>query len=181
MVYTYHIVWQDSDISWSSRWDRYLASGSHKVWPTPQAAEACPHARAPMPVGLTPAFSLARAPRRQIHWISVVNSLVIVFVLTGVVALIVLRTKRRDIARYNQDDLEVRRDGRPRAYHVKAARANAPRHGRARMTRPRRAAKLVHGDVFRPPRHSEWLAAFVGGGIQVGMGRPCARATERRS
>ena len=27
--------------------------------------------------------------------------------------------------------------------------------------------KLVHGDVFRPPRHSTVLAALVGAGLQI--------------
>lgn len=27
--------------------------------------------------------------------------------------------------------------------------------------------KLVHGDVFRPPRHPKLLAALVGAGLQI--------------
>ncbi len=45
----------------------------------------------------------------QIHWFSIVNSVVVVFFLSGIITMIIIRTLRRDIARYNTDeDLEVR-------------------------------------------------------------------------
>ena len=37
-----------------------------------------------------------------IHWFSIINSLMIVLFLTGMVAMIMLRTLHRDIAKYNQ-------------------------------------------------------------------------------
>lgn len=45
----------------------------------------------------------------QIHWFSIFNSFMMVIFLTGLVAMIMLRTLRRDYARYTQ----VRRDGVP--------------------------------------------------------------------
>jgi transmembrane 9 superfamily member 2/4 len=42
----------------------------------------------------------------QIHWFSIVNSLMIVLFLSGMVAMIMLRTLYRDIARYNQLETE---------------------------------------------------------------------------
>ena len=41
----------------------------------------------------------------QIHWFSIINSLMIVLFLTGMVAMIMMRTLRRDISQYN--DLET--------------------------------------------------------------------------
>lgn len=40
----------------------------------------------------------------QIHWFSIINSLVVVFFLSGILTMIMIRTLRRDIARYNTDD-----------------------------------------------------------------------------
>jgi transmembrane 9 superfamily member 2/4 len=77
-----------------------------------------------------------------IHWFSIVNSLMIVLFLTGMVAMIMLRTLRRDIAKYNQ--LET-----------------------AEEAQEETGWKLVHGDAFRPPPHCSLLATCVGTGIQL--------------
>jgi transmembrane 9 superfamily protein 2/4 len=78
----------------------------------------------------------------QIHWFSIVNSLMIVLFLSGMVAMIMLRTLHRDISKYNQ--LETAEDAAEES-----------------------GWKLVHGDVFRPPRGQSWLAVFVGTGVQL--------------
>jgi transmembrane 9 superfamily member 2/4 len=77
-----------------------------------------------------------------IHWFSIVNSLMIVLFLTGMVAMIMLRTLHRDIAKYNQ--LES----------VEEAQEET-------------GWKLVHGDVFRPPPQASQLATYVGTGVQL--------------
>ncbi|KAL9649741.1 hypothetical protein ABK040_009556 [Willaertia magna] len=77
----------------------------------------------------------------RIHWFSVVNSLLIVFFLTGMVALIMLRILRKDIMFYNRDDEEDPGD--------------------------ETGWKLVHGDVFRTPKNPVLLSVSVGAGIQV--------------
>ena len=77
-----------------------------------------------------------------IHWFSIVNSLMIVLFLTGMVAMIMLRTLHRDIAKYNQ--LES----------VDEAQEET-------------GWKLVHGDVFRPPPNASQLATYVGTGVQL--------------
>lgn len=80
----------------------------------------------------------------QIHWFSIVNSLVVVFFLSGILTMIMIRTLRRDIARYNADEsLEE--------------------------TLEESGWKLVHGDVFRPPRYPKLFAALVGSGVQIFM------------
>ncbi|XP_049852575.1 transmembrane 9 superfamily member 4-like [Schistocerca gregaria] len=78
----------------------------------------------------------------QIHWFSIVNSLVVVLFLSGILTMIMVRTLRRDIARYNADegpDETIEETG----------------------------WKLVHDDVFRPPRYSRLFAAVIGSGIQI--------------
>jgi len=78
----------------------------------------------------------------QIHWFSIINSVMIVLFLTGMVAMIIVRTLHRDITKYNQ--LESGEDAQEET-----------------------GWKLVHGDVFRPPANSSLLATFVGTGVQL--------------
>ena len=47
-------------------------------------------------------YILQSLPETRIQWFSILNSLVIVLFLSGMVAMILLRTLHRDIARYNQ-------------------------------------------------------------------------------
>jgi len=87
-------------------------------------------------------YILASSAHTNIQWFSILNSMVIVLFLTGMVAMILLRTLHKDIARYNQLDLD---DDAQEEF----------------------GWKLVHGDVFRPPRHSMLLSVFLGSGVQV--------------
>lgn len=76
----------------------------------------------------------------QIHWFSIVNSLMIVLFLSGMVAMIMMRTLHRDISKYNQLDAEDLQE--------------------------ETGWKLVHGDVFRPPTYAGLLCVYVGTGVQ---------------
>lgn len=87
-------------------------------------------------------YILDSMPHTNIQWFSILNSLVIVLFLTGMVAMILLRTLHRDIARYNQIDSD---DDAQEEF----------------------GWKLVHGDVFRPPQTSMLLSVFLGSGVQV--------------
>lgn len=87
-------------------------------------------------------YILESMPHTNIQWFSILNSLVIVLFLTGMVAMILLRTLHKDIARYNQMDSE---DDAQEEF----------------------GWKLVHGDVFRPPKYSMFLSVFLGSGVQV--------------
>ena len=60
----------------------------------------------------------------------------------GIVSMILIRTLRRDIAKYNQED-------------------------EMDDTIEESGWKLVHGDVFRPPRFRLLLTACVGSGVQL--------------
>ncbi|KAK7377120.1 hypothetical protein VNO80_02540 [Phaseolus coccineus] len=77
----------------------------------------------------------------QIHWFSIVNSLMIVLFLSGMVAMIMLRTLYRDISKYNE--LETQEEAQEET-----------------------GWKLVHGDVFRPPNNPDLLCVYVGTGVQ---------------
>merc|ERR1719424_517313 len=78
----------------------------------------------------------------QIHWFSILNSLMIMLFLSGMVAMILLRTLHRDITKYNE---------------LATAEEAAEETG----------WKLVHGDVFRKPKHSKMLAVALGSGSQI--------------
>lgn len=78
----------------------------------------------------------------QIHWFSIINSLMIVLFLSGMVAMIMMRTLYRDIANYNQ--LETQDEAQEET-----------------------GWKLVHGDVFRAPVNSGLLCVYVGTGVQI--------------
>lgn len=82
-------------------------------------------------------------PDDEIHYFSIVNSLMIVLFLTGVVAMIMMRTVHKDIASYNE--MQTLEEAQEES-----------------------GWKLVHGDVFRPPTFSPMLlSVLVGTGIQL--------------
>mmetsp|Transcript_4466 Transcript_4466/g.5527 ORF Transcript_4466/g.5527 Transcript_4466/m.5527 type:complete len:636 (-) Transcript_4466:845-2752(-) len=78
----------------------------------------------------------------QIHWFSIINSLMIVMFLTGMVAMIMMRALNKDIARYNNEES-------------------------AEDAQEETGWKLVHGDVFRPPAMPMLFAVFCGSGVQI--------------
>ncbi|XP_063003525.1 transmembrane 9 superfamily member 4 [Elgaria multicarinata webbii] len=107
LLFTYSVLWKESDIKWASRWDTYLTMSDV-----------------------------------QIHWFSIINSVVVVFFLSGILSMIIIRTLRKDIANYNkEDDIED--------------------------TMEESGWKLVHGDVFRPPQYPMILSSLLGSGIQL--------------
>lgn len=82
-------------------------------------------------------------PDDEIHYFSIVNSLMIVLFLTGVVAMIMLRTLHKDISSYNE--MQTLEEAQEES-----------------------GWKLVHGDVFRPPAVSPMLlSVLAGSGVQI--------------
>jgi len=82
----------------------------------------------------------------KVHWVSILNSMVIVFVLSAMIAAILVRNLRRDFARYNKlaTDEEKAEDLEEFGW------------------------KLVHADVFRPPSsYPMLLAVACGTGAQI--------------
>eukprot|EP01120_Amphizonella_sp_Union-15-10_P007188 TRINITY_DN23_c0_g1_i1.p1 TRINITY_DN23_c0_g1~~TRINITY_DN23_c0_g1_i1.p1 ORF type:complete len:659 (-),score=111.43 TRINITY_DN23_c0_g1_i1:71-1984(-) len=76
----------------------------------------------------------------QVHWFSILNSLMIVLFLSGMVAMILMRTLHADLRRYNAQDPEEPDET---------------------------GWKLIHGDVFRPPERGMLLSVLIGSGTQV--------------
>lgn len=79
----------------------------------------------------------------KIHWFSIINSIMIVLFLSGMVAVIMIRILHRDLSRYNSEQLSEEEQKEETGW------------------------KLIHGDVFRPPAHANWLSVLVGTGCQV--------------
>jgi transmembrane 9 superfamily protein 2/4 len=62
IIYTYDIIYLESDVKWSTRWDHYLYSSNSKI-----------------------------------HWVSLFNSNIILFVLSTIIGYIFCRALRKDI------------------------------------------------------------------------------------
>jgi transmembrane 9 superfamily protein 2/4 len=77
----------------------------------------------------------------HVHWFSIINSLTIVVFLSGMVAMILLRTLNRDISKYNDRSMEEASE--------------------------ETGWKLVHGDVFREPPYPKLYAVCIGSGVQI--------------
>ncbi|MES1918162.1 hypothetical protein MHBO_000173 [Bonamia ostreae] len=86
----------------------------------------------------------AQIPNQNIHLFSFINSIIPVITLMVVVAYILMRTLKKDFFAYNvlAEDPESRLE--------------------------EKGWKLVHGDVFRPPKHSTALSIAIGSGFQIG-------------
>lgn len=83
----------------------------------------------------------------QIHWFSIFNSFMMVIFLTGLVSMILMRTLRNDYAKYAREDDDL--------------------ESLERDVSEESGWKLVHGDVFRPPRNLALLSAVIGTGAQL--------------
>jgi len=94
--------------------------------------------------------------KHPIHWFSVFNSFMMVLFLMGLVALILLRTLKKDYARYglihDLEDGEIDEDEKEALMHDKIEDAGW---------------KQVHGDIFRAPSLLPLFAALVGTGSQI--------------
>lgn len=84
--------------------------------------------------------------QHRIHWFSIFNSFMMVIFLVGLVSMILMRTLRKDYARYSRDEEidDIERD-------------LGDEYG----------WKQVHGDVFRPVSQPILFTALVGSGYQV--------------
>jgi len=78
----------------------------------------------------------------RIHWMSIINSALMVVFLSVMVAMIMMRTLHKDFNKYNDSQ-------------------------NVEETQQETGWKLVHGDVFRQPVFPTILAALIGSGVQV--------------
>ncbi|KAL8728753.1 MAG: hypothetical protein Q9181_005238 [Wetmoreana brouardii] len=91
----------------------------------------------------------------RIHWFSLINSAIIVVFLCGMVAAILTRALKKDIARYNRLD----------SFNLDDLSGSG---GEAEDgVQEDSGWKLVHGDVFRTPKNPLLLSVFLGNGAQL--------------
>mmetsp|Transcript_6274 Transcript_6274/g.9514 ORF Transcript_6274/g.9514 Transcript_6274/m.9514 type:complete len:602 (-) Transcript_6274:315-2120(-) len=78
----------------------------------------------------------------EIHWLSIINSFVLVLLLTAFLTIILMRVLKNDFTRYmdmDEEDIGEEETG----------------------------WKLIHGDVFRMPVNSSLFSALIGAGVQL--------------
>lgn len=126
-------------------------------------------------------FFVDQEDSSAIHWLAIVNSLIISGLLTAVVAVIFTRTIRGEIKSYKDGSLE---DGKLKVNRAKTARSPRKSSEKGRLldqdgevdadmssddelVEDITGWKLVHGDVFRPPSFGGILAPLVGSGMQL--------------
>jgi len=97
----------------------------------------------------------------KVHWLAIMNSVLVGLILTGTVGVIMIRALNRDIQRYNANGGE---EGK-RLRRLGADGADVDDEGDE--LEDTTGWKLVHGDVFRPPPYSNFFAPIVGSGAQL--------------
>ena len=90
----------------------------------------------------------------KIHWFSIMYTTTIVIFLVGTVWAILMRALKRDFARYNRLDAFSLDDFSTSAAEEEGVQEDS-------------GWKLVHGDVFRPPKNPLLLSIFLGNGAQL--------------
>ena len=78
----------------------------------------------------------------EIHWLSIINSFVLVLLLTAFLTIILMRILKKDFSRYIEVDEEE-------------------------LAEEETGWKMIHGDVFRSPEHLDLLTALLGSGAQI--------------
>lgn len=113
ITHTYSVRWNPTNIT--EREEAGLAKGAHQFF-FPQTLE--------------------------IHWLSVINSLVLIVLLLGFIGVILTRVLKNDIARYNSMESKAEMDVEEYGW------------------------KIIHADVFRFPAYKNLLCAILGVGTQ---------------
>lgn len=84
----------------------------------------------------------------RIHWLSIINTILIVMCLSSMVALVILRALKKDLARYN-------------------AVFELTKEEQAEAQQEEGGWKAIHADVFRAPKHLNSFTLFVSSGAQI--------------
>lgn len=91
----------------------------------------------------------------QVHWFSLISSAIVVILLCGMVAAVLMRALKKDIARYNRLD----------SYNLDDLSGT---NGDAEDgVQEDSGWKLIHGDVMRTPKNPLMLSVFLGNGAQL--------------
>jgi hypothetical protein len=154
--FTYSVEWVHlPDLIWEDRMSRYHDSrflpGTFEVRHTDGIR--------PLRVFTT------RACDVQIHWLSIINSFVLVLLLTAFLTIILMRVLKNDFTRY-MDVEDVRAPPPlPPPFCVCGSRHSGEMQGD--MEEEETGWKLIHGDVFRYPKAINLFSALLGSGAQL--------------
>mmetsp|Transcript_16598 Transcript_16598/g.24521 ORF Transcript_16598/g.24521 Transcript_16598/m.24521 type:complete len:620 (-) Transcript_16598:95-1954(-) len=85
--------------------------------------------------------------KSEVHWLSILNSVVLVLLLMGFLVLILMRVLKQDFVRYMGDAENQENE--------------------VLLPDEETGWKLLHGDVFRCPKYSELFSAVIGTGIHL--------------
>lgn len=145
--YSYSVYFREEErIEWSKRWDLYFNN---------------------------------QEEGSSIHWLAIVNSLVISGLLTAVVVVILNRTVFGDVKGNIQDggakERIIRRKSPRKGEKGPSGLLEREDDGQVDLNSSSddefvediTGWKLLHGDVFRPPRHAGLLAPLIGSGTQL--------------
>ncbi|KAI1179353.1 endomembrane protein 70 [Nemania sp. FL0916] len=118
----------------------------------------------------------------RIHWLAIINSLIICGLLSGIVIMILSKTIRTDIKGYKDGSVEA---GRKLKSGPRPRSPRSEKLGSGLLEQENEVGsslddasddealeditgwKLLHGDVFRRPQYGHLLAPLVGSGTQV--------------
>ena len=124
--FSYSVEWQQSDTKYEDRFSKYLDTDFFEQ----KVIAAC---------------CFMSLNSLQVHWLSILNSFVLVMFFVGAISLLLVRTVKADFDRYlKEEGIDLEKDF-------------TDEYG----------WKQVHGDVFRSPSKIIVFAAFLGTGAQV--------------
>ena len=127
-------------------------------------------------------YFVAEDDSSNIHWLAIVNSLIISGFLTAVVAVIFARTIRGDIKVYKEGGFDDGKSRNRKPRGTRSPRKSHEKNGLLEQLGDVEAEidgssddeveditgwKLVHGDVFRTPAYGGLLAPLIGSGTQL--------------
>lgn len=106
----------------------------------------------------------------EVHWLSIMNSIVLVVLLTGFLAIIVMRIVRNDFIRYEHSELSASAASSKAAEEGNSGSSGSGSGsgvGDGAVAAEDYGWKLVHGDVFRFPSLKMLFCGAVGSGAQM--------------
>lgn len=148
--YSYSVYYRmDDTIPWDHRWDLYFVN---------------------------------QEEGSKIHWLAIINSLIICGLLTAIVGMILARTVRSDIKGSNPEAGKSKNRRKARSAGSRTPRGekkgglleqpgdldnDADVSSDEELLEDAAGWKLLHGDVFRAPKHAIVLAPLIGSGMQL--------------
>lgn len=118
-------------------------------------------------------YFVAQDDNANVHWLAIINSLVICGLLTAVLSVVLTRTIRRDIRGYHEigsvaSKASIKSPKREKSNLLgPAADLDTVDVESDEDTEDVSGWKLLHGDVFRAPAYGGLLAPLVGSGMQL--------------